>query len=68
MTCLFWNCRGAGNDDFKIMMTDIHREHEPEAVVILETKVLFSNLGNLFEEFGLSSSAISNPVGKIGGI
>lgn len=67
LKCLFYNCRGAGNDDFKITTRDIYREHEPEVVAILGTKVPYSNMGFFLDEFGLTSSSISNPIRKGGG-
>ena len=65
MKFIFWNCRGAGNEDFKNLMRDLYRYYEPEVVVIMETKVEFANMGNFFDSFGLTSSAISEAIGRI---
>lgn len=44
MWCLFWNCQGAGNDDFKSTMHDLQCEHEPNIVAIFKTKVPFAKM------------------------
>ena len=49
-------------------MRYLYQDNESEFVIIMETKIYFAKMGNFFENFGLSSSAISDPIGKIGGI
>ena len=68
MKLFFWNCRGAGNDNFRNSMKELYREHKPDIVVIFETKVKFESLGIFFNQFGLTGSIIVGPNGRIGGI
>ncbi|KAM7487447.1 hypothetical protein LguiB_024931 [Lonicera macranthoides] len=68
MKMLFWNCRGAGNEEFKANMTDLVREHDPDMVALIETKVPLSSIGNYFEQFGYIASTYTDPVGRVGGI
>lgn len=49
MKMLLWNCRGARNDNFKTNIKDIHRDYEPDVVILMETKVPLNSLGNFFE-------------------
>lgn len=36
---IIWNCRSAGNDRFKSNFTELVRQHRPEIVALLETKI-----------------------------
>ncbi|XP_028112975.1 uncharacterized protein LOC114311106 [Camellia sinensis] len=65
---LFWNCQGAGNNNFKRNLNDIIRTHKPEILVLLETKVPFSKMGNFFNRLGFTASTIVDPVGRVEGI
>lgn len=65
---LFWNCRGASNNNFKHNLTEIIRTHKLEILVLLETKVPFSKIGNFFNRLGFTASTIVDPVGRVGGI
>ena len=60
MKMIFWNCRGAGNNNFKDSMKELYRDHAPDVMVLFETKVRLQSLGNFFVQF--------LPVGKVGGI
>ena len=68
MKILSWNCRGAGNDDFRSTFTELFRVHKPDLVILIETKVPFSSTGNFFINLGFNNSCIVDPVGRVGGI
>ncbi|XP_028114297.1 uncharacterized protein LOC114312281 [Camellia sinensis] len=42
--------------------------HKPRILVLLETKVIFSSMGNFFSNMGFSAATIVDPVGRSGGI
>ncbi|KAI8013982.1 hypothetical protein LOK49_LG05G02478 [Camellia lanceoleosa] len=65
---LFWNCRGAGNKNFKRNITEILRTHKPEILILMETKVLYSKMGNFFNRLGFTASIIVDPVGRVCGL
>ncbi|XP_028105291.1 uncharacterized protein LOC114304330 [Camellia sinensis] len=65
---LFWNCRGAGNKNFKRHLTEILRTHKPEILILMETKVQYSKMGNFFNRLGFTASTIVDPVDRVGGI
>ncbi|KAI8007178.1 hypothetical protein LOK49_LG07G02768 [Camellia lanceoleosa] len=68
MKLLIWNCRGAGNNTFKRNLRELLRTHKPEILVLMETKVSFSSLGNFFNNLGFSASTVVDPIGRMGGI
>lgn len=68
MICLIWNCRGAGNSVFKRTMKDMLRTHNPDFLVLVETKVPLSTLNDFFKNKGFTASSCSDPVGRSGGI
>ncbi|XP_028123763.1 uncharacterized protein LOC114320887 [Camellia sinensis] len=59
---LFWNCRGAGNNNFKRNFVEIIRTHKPEIIILMETKVPFSSMGNFFNRLGFTTSTFVDPV------
>ncbi|KAI8016854.1 hypothetical protein LOK49_LG04G03861 [Camellia lanceoleosa] len=65
---LFWNCRGAGNKNFKGNITDILRTYKPKILILMETKVPYSKMGNFFNRLGFTASTIVDPVGRVGGL
>ncbi|KAI7983165.1 hypothetical protein LOK49_LG15G02259 [Camellia lanceoleosa] len=65
---LFWNCRGAGNNNFKRNFVEIIRTYKPEIIILMETKVTFSSMGDFFNRLGFTASTVVDPVGRIGGI
>ncbi|KAI8574007.1 hypothetical protein RHMOL_Rhmol01G0320300 [Rhododendron molle] len=65
---LIWNCRGAGNDNFKRHFSELIRTHKPKIVGILETKVTFRKMGLFFKHLGFSGFAYVDPYGRAGGI
>ena len=58
ITILSWNCRGAGNEDFRNSFTELIRVHKPDLVILIETKVSFSSTGNFFNNLGFSLLAL----------
>lgn len=68
MKCIFWNCKGAANTDFKTTFSDMFRDHTTEIVVIMETKTPFSKMGNFFRNFWFFNSIVADPNRKVGGI
>ena len=67
MKLLFWNCRGTGNNDFRNAMRDLFRDHVPDVVMLMETKIPFVQMGNYFDQFGLTESICVDPNGRVGG-
>lgn len=65
---LIWNCRGAGNDNFKRNFRDIINQHKPEMVALLETKVDLKSMGMFFKDLGLTAATHVDPNGRAGGI
>ncbi|KAI8013993.1 hypothetical protein LOK49_LG05G00296 [Camellia lanceoleosa] len=65
---LIWNCRGAGNKTFKHNLVEILRSHKLEILIVMETKVAFSKMGNFFNRLGFTASTIVDPIGRVGGI
>ena len=65
MKMIFWNCRGAGNSNFKDSMKNLYRDHDPDVMVLFETKIRLQSLGNFFVQFGLSEATFTDPVGGI---
>ncbi|KAI7998581.1 hypothetical protein LOK49_LG10G02370 [Camellia lanceoleosa] len=65
---LVWNCRGAGNSAFKRNMSELIKNHKPEILILMETKVPFSSMGNFFNTMGFMAATIVDPAGRAGGI
>lgn len=63
---LTWNCRGAGNDNFKRNFRDIIHEHKPEVIALLETKVALNSMGMFFKNLGLTAATHVDPTGRAG--
>ncbi|KAI8006842.1 hypothetical protein LOK49_LG07G03164 [Camellia lanceoleosa] len=68
LTLMFWNCRGTGNNAFKRNMRELIKSHHPSILILMETKVLYSSMGNFFTNMGFTTATIVDPVGKSGGI
>ncbi|KAI8539203.1 hypothetical protein RHMOL_Rhmol09G0163000 [Rhododendron molle] len=64
---LVWNCRGAGNDNFKRNFRDIMHQHKPEVVALLETKVALKSMSMFFKHLGLTATTHVDPTGRAGG-
>ncbi|KAH7838491.1 hypothetical protein Vadar_027204 [Vaccinium darrowii] len=65
---IVWNCRGAGNNRFKSNFSDMIRQHRPEIVALLETKVSLQSMGNFFHKMGFTRDISTDPDGRSGGI
>ncbi|KAI8025928.1 hypothetical protein LOK49_LG02G00273 [Camellia lanceoleosa] len=61
-------CRGAGNNTFRCNMRELLQTHKPRIIVLLETKVMLSSMGNFFSNMGFSTATIVDPIGRSGGI
>lgn len=68
MKMIFWNCRGARNQNFKDSMNDRINDYHPDLVILLETKVCLRLMGSYFHQFELLKAAYSDPIGRSGGI
>lgn len=68
MICLIWNCRGAGNNTFKRNMHDLISLHHLDVLVLVETKVALSFMGEFFNCRQFTASSFTDPVGRAGGI
>ncbi|KAI8023340.1 hypothetical protein LOK49_LG03G00054 [Camellia lanceoleosa] len=42
--------------------------YKPDILILMETKVTFSSMGNFFNNLGFSTSTIVDPFGRFGGI
>ncbi|KAL7249819.1 hypothetical protein ACSBR1_011904 [Camellia fascicularis] len=49
-------------------MKELLHLHKLEILILMETKVTFSSIGNFFNNLGFSASTIVDPVGRSGGI
>ncbi|KAI8009911.1 hypothetical protein LOK49_LG06G00903 [Camellia lanceoleosa] len=62
------NCRGAGNSAFKRNMRELISTHKTEILILMETKVPFSSMGNFFNNMGFIAVIIVDPIGRAGDI
>lgn len=65
---LIWNCRGAGNNRFKQHFSELMRQHKPDVVALLETKVCIQSMGFFFRNLGFTRDTFTDPNGRSGGI
>ncbi|KAI8011548.1 hypothetical protein LOK49_LG06G02178 [Camellia lanceoleosa] len=49
-------------------MRELISNHKPEIIILMETKVPFSSMGNFFNNMGFTAATIVDPVGRAGGI
>ncbi|KAI8022427.1 hypothetical protein LOK49_LG03G03753 [Camellia lanceoleosa] len=68
LTMMFWNCQGAGNNAFKRNMRDLIKSHKPTILILMETKIPYSSMGNLFNNMGFTAVTIMDPIERSGGI
>ncbi|XP_028112500.1 uncharacterized protein LOC114310648 [Camellia sinensis] len=68
LNILVWNCRGVGNSAFKRNMRELISTHKPERLILMETKVPFSSMGNYFNNMGFTAATIVDTIGRAGGI
>lgn len=72
MIMLLWNCRGIGNQNFKINFKIHFKElldyHKPSMVILTETKACGDEADNIMEYFNYPHSAKVDAIGNAGGI
>lgn len=68
LNMMFWNCRGAGNNAFKRNMRELLNTHKPAILILMETKIPYSTMGNFFNNLGFTAATIVDPVERAGGI
>ncbi|KAI7997893.1 hypothetical protein LOK49_LG10G00683 [Camellia lanceoleosa] len=68
MKLLIWNCKRAGNKVFKRTMKELVQTHKPFILVLMETKVELSSMGQFFNKMGFTASSHVDPMGHNGGI
>ncbi|KAI8026705.1 hypothetical protein LOK49_LG02G03141 [Camellia lanceoleosa] len=68
LTVMFWNCLAANNNAFKHNMHKLIKSHHTSIPILMETKVLYSSMGNVFNNMGFMAATIMDPVGRSGGI
>ncbi|KAI7994974.1 hypothetical protein LOK49_LG11G01739 [Camellia lanceoleosa] len=61
---LIWNCRGAGNSTFRRNIRNLIQSHKLGILVLMETKVLYSSMGNFFSNMGFTITTIVDPIGR----
>ena len=65
---LVWNCRGAGNSNFRRNFLNLNRLHRPSIVVIMETRISSARANDLSFNLGFDSVCHSDVNGFSGGI
>ncbi|KAI8009782.1 hypothetical protein LOK49_LG06G01157 [Camellia lanceoleosa] len=68
MDLFIWNCRGAGNARFRRNLRELVRLHQPDMMVLMETKVEISSMGMFFNNLGYTALTHVDPIGRSGGI
>ncbi|KAI8008446.1 hypothetical protein LOK49_LG07G02243 [Camellia lanceoleosa] len=58
LTLMFWNCRGAGNNAFKCNMRELIKSHHPSILILMETKIPYSFMGNFFNNIGFTMTIV----------
>uniref|UniRef100_A0A803LKW3 RNase H type-1 domain-containing protein n=1 Tax=Chenopodium quinoa TaxID=63459 RepID=A0A803LKW3_CHEQI len=68
MSILLWNARGIARRTFKKNFRQLLKDHDPEVVILTETKVKKSGVEELIENLPFNSFEVVDPVGLSGGI
>ena len=68
MKILLWNCRGAGNQNFRRNFVELMRYHQPSIVVLVETRILGQRAETISTGLGFDSVVRSEAEGFSGGI
>jgi hypothetical protein len=68
MTILLWNCRGAGNPNFRRNFVELMRYHQPSIVVLVETRISGQRAEIISTGLGFDSVVQSEAEGFSGGI
>lgn len=66
MKLLLWNCRGAGNEDFQLVLRDLVSLHDP--VLMVETKISGVRADIASYRIGFGASTRVEARGFFGGI
>ncbi|KAI8005960.1 hypothetical protein LOK49_LG07G02581 [Camellia lanceoleosa] len=59
---------GAANNAFKRNMRELLSTHKPAILILMETKIPYSAMGNFFNNLGFTVATIVDPIGRAGGI
>ncbi|XP_052192520.1 uncharacterized protein LOC127801414 isoform X16 [Diospyros lotus] len=65
---LIWNCRGAGDAKLLPTVKALCQQHQPSAVLLLETRLSGAHSDQVIEDVGFSESLVVEPVGFTGGM
>lgn len=68
MKLLLWNCRGAGNEDFQLVLRDLVSLHDPVLMVLVETKISGVRADIASYRIGFGASTRVEARGVLGGI
>jgi hypothetical protein len=68
MRILVWNCRGAGNPNFRRDFAELMRSHRPSIAVLVETRIFGQRAEDTSSMLGFDSVCRSEAVGFRGGI
>jgi hypothetical protein len=68
MKVLLWNCRGAGNPNFRRNFADLKRSHQPTIVVLVETRISGQRAVEVSTALGFDRVIRSDAEGFSGGI
>ena len=68
MRILVWNCRGAGNPNFRRNFAELIRSHRPSIAVLVETRISGHRAEDISSNLGFNSVCRSEAVGFRGGI
>jgi exonuclease III len=68
MKVLLWNCRGAGNPNFRRNFADLMRSHQPTIVVLVETRISGQRAVEVSTALGFDRVIRSDAEGFSGGI
>lgn len=68
MRILLWNCRGAGNLNFRRNFANLVRSHSPAIAVLVETRISGPRAEDISSTLGFDSVCRSEAEGFRGGI
>lgn len=68
MRLLHWNCQGLGNPLTIPHIKDIMRSHNPDIMLLVETKNVNSVVQNLAKDLGYKNVEIVSASGSSGGV
>jgi exonuclease III len=68
MRILVWNCRGAGNPNFRRNFAELLRSHRPSIAILVETRISGQRAEDISSMLGFNRVCRSEAVGFRGGI